>query len=66
MISLNIYDVQGRMVQSLITDDYFSSGHHQVTWDGKNNMGIQLPSGMYFYKLMANHQSLTKKMVIMK
>ena len=53
-------------VKSLISNSYYTSGYHNITWDGKNNMGIQVPSGLYFYKLVSDHQILTKKMVMMK
>ena len=66
IISLQIYDIQGRVVQSLINNSYTLAGYHQITWGGTNSMGIQVPSGMYFYKLESEHQTLTKKMVMMK
>ncbi len=65
-VSLNIYDIQGRMVQSLINSTNFPSGNHRILWDGKNSFGRQLPSGMYFYKLVSEDQTITKKMVMMK
>ena len=66
IISLQIYNIQGRVVQSLINNSYTLAGYHQITWDGTNSMGIQVPSGMYFYKLESEYQTLTKKMVMMK
>ena len=66
IISMQIYNIQGRVVQSLINNSYTLAGYHQITWDGTNSMGIQVPSGMYFYKLESEHQTLTKKMVLMK
>ena len=66
LVSLKIYDIQGRLVKSLINNTYFPAGYHQSTWDGKNNMGTHLPSGMYFYTLVSDHRTITKKMVMMK
>lgn len=66
LVSLNIYDIQGRIVKSLINNAYTTAGYHQITWDGKNSLGTQLPTGMYFYKLTSNYQTVIKKMVMMK
>ena len=66
LVSLNIFDIQGRLVSSLINNSYYPSGYYNITWDGKNNMGIQVPSGMYLYKLVNENQTLTRKMVLMK
>ena len=66
IVSLIIYDIKGRIVQSLINNTYFVSGYHQIIWDGTSDLGTQVPSGMYIYKLVSDYQSLTKKMVLMK
>ena len=66
LISLNIFDIQGRLVKSLINNSYFQSGVYNFTWDGKNNIDVQVPSGMYIYKLKSDNQTITRKMVLMK
>ena len=66
LISLNIYDINGRFVHSLTENTLFPSGHHNIVWNGKNSSGSQVPSGIYFYKLTGNTQTITKKMVLMK
>ena len=66
LVSLNIFDVQGRLVNSLISNIYYTAGYHSMSWDGKNNLGTQVPSGMYLYKLVSENQTLTRKMVLMK
>ena len=66
MVSLNIFDIQGRLVNSLINSNYYNSGTYNLIWNGKNSMGIQVPSGMYFYKLVSKNYTLTKKMILMK
>ena len=66
LISLNIYDVQGRLIKTLIDNEQFSDGYHQFPWNGKNNFEEQVPSGMYLYKLKGDHQLEMKKMILMK
>ncbi len=66
LISLNIYDIQGRLVSSLIDNYFYSAGSYKMNWDGKNQYGTQVPSGMYLYKLESSNQIVTRKMVLMK
>ena len=66
LVSLNIYDIQGRLVSSLIDNYFYSAGSYKMSWDGKNQSGTQLPSGMYLYKLESAHKIVTRKMVLMK
>ena len=66
LVSLNIYDIQGRLVSSLVDNSFYSSGSYKITWDGNNQYGTQVPSGMYMYKLVSEHQTVSRKMVLMK
>ena len=45
---------------------YYHSQSRSGYWDGKNNIGEQVVSGVYFYQLLAADYTATKKMVIMK
>ncbi|HBZ00472.1 MAG TPA: hypothetical protein DEO84_04025, partial [candidate division Zixibacteria bacterium] len=42
------------------------AGYHKVVWDGKDNSGSTVPSGLYFYKLAAGNFSQSMKMVLLK
>ena len=59
-IFLNIYDVLGREVSTLINEK-LRSGTYEVNWDAS-----QFASGVYFYQLTAEGFSITKKMVLIK
>ncbi|SVC01580.1 uncharacterized protein METZ01_LOCUS254434, partial [marine metagenome] len=65
-VSLNIFDIQGRLINSLIHNTYYPSGYHHISWDGTNTIGTHVPSGMYIYKLIGKDHTLTRKMVLMK
>jgi hypothetical protein len=62
--SLKIYNVAGQLVRAY--EGSGSTGLNVITWDGKDNAGNSVSSGVYFYKLVAGHFSATEKMVMMK
>ncbi len=62
--SLKIYNVAGQLVRSY--EGVGSASLNVVTWDGKDNAGVEVSSGVYFYKLIAGGFSATQKMVMMK
>jgi hypothetical protein len=63
--TLNIYNIRGQLVRTLV-DEQKSSGTYEVIWDGKDNLGNEVASGVYFYKLQAGDYTETKKMILMK
>jgi hypothetical protein len=65
VVSLNIYDMTGRMVSTLV-DGNLEQGYHSITWNGKDSNGHAVSSGMYIYSLNGEGVSITKKMVMMK
>jgi len=72
-VSLNIYDILGRKVKALVSED-LSSGNNSVLWDGKNDSGNDVASGVYFYRIKvedpasdgAGRLSDTKRLVLLK
>jgi hypothetical protein len=64
-VTLAIYDVSGRLVKTLVSGTR-DLGTHSVTWDGRDNTGTTVGSGVYFYRLDAGKFSDTKKMVMLK
>jgi subtilisin family serine protease len=62
--SLKIYNVTGQLVRSY--EDVGSAGLNLITWDSKDNAGVEVASGVYFYKLTAGSYSAAEKMVILK
>jgi len=64
-VRLTIYNLLGQKVKTLF-DGYQNAGIHSLIWDGKNNDGVPLSSGIYFYQLIAGNYEQTRKMVLMK
>ncbi len=64
-VSLIVYDMLGRKV-STIVNEALHAGTHKVSWNGINEIGNPLPSGLYVYRLSMGNNSLTKKMILMR
>ncbi len=60
-VSLDIFDVLGRKVTSLLTDKRLTQGQHQVSFNANG-----LASGMYIYRLSAGEVTISKKMILIK
>jgi hypothetical protein len=50
--SIQLFDLQGRLVRTLLPQQYLGAGAHEVTIDGRNDQGLRLSSGVYFYRLL--------------
>ena len=64
-VVLNIYNVRGQLVKKLI-DGYQVSGRYSVVWDGKNENGKEIGSGIYLYKLQSKSFGDMRKMIFLK
>jgi hypothetical protein len=64
-VSLKVYNVNGELVRTLANESR-TAGAYTLTWDGHNDSGQPVSSGVYFYKLVTNNFSQTKKMVLLK
>ena len=64
-VSLVIYDVSGANVRTLL-DRRMPVGKHVIPWDGTNDGGRAVGSGVYYYRLMAGKKIMTKKLVVVR
>lgn len=65
-VNLNIYDIHGRLVRTIINNTSYNAGTYDVNWDGRNAFGELVASGIYFSKLSAGKFTETKKMSLVK
>lgn len=63
--SLKVYNILGEKVKTLF-DEAKYPGNHSVTWDGTNDRGEKIASGVYLYRLSTGKYSETKKMTLLK
>ena len=64
-VKIEIFNILGQKVKTLV-DQYLKAGHKLVDWDGKDNNGNDVSSGIYFYRLQAGDYVDTKRMVLLK
>ncbi|MCF7919233.1 MAG: T9SS type A sorting domain-containing protein [Candidatus Cloacimonetes bacterium] len=64
-VVIDVYNVKGQLVNSLVNDNY-DAGKHTVTWNGTDDNGNTLPSGVYFYNTKCGRYTTSKKMILMK
>jgi flagellar hook assembly protein FlgD len=64
-VMLTIIDIRGN-TQKSICSGTLPAGKHSLRWDGTGNEGNRLPSGIYFYRLTTEKQTIVKRMVLIR
>jgi hypothetical protein len=64
-VTLEIFSADGRRVRELAAEA-FPAGRHDISWHGRDDRGGAVASGIYFYRLRAGDETLTRKMVLVK
>jgi hypothetical protein len=64
-VSLKVYNVLGQLVRTLVEEET-AAGSRLVSWDGRDDSGNQLSSGIYFYRLKIGDRSATKRMLLLR
>ncbi len=62
---IEIYNLKGQKVKTLVNEE-LAAGKHSVIWNGADDSGKSVSSGIYFYKMRAGNYTSTKKMILMK
>jgi len=64
-VELSVYNILGQKVTTLLNEE-LEAGNYTSTWNGKDDKGFDVSSGIYFYKLNSNEFSATKKMLLVR
>ena len=64
-VRLLIHNIKGHELRELY-NGFKLQGDHSVEWDGRNNMGLNVPGGVYFYTILYSEARQTKKMIFLK
>jgi len=65
-VSVKVYDITGRLVRTIVDNQRYVKGTHEVAWDGTSDTGAQLASGSYLYALEYGNFRQSKTMVLIK
>jgi flagellar hook assembly protein FlgD len=65
-VRLEIFDIRGRLVNSLIDSEHMSAGTYESIWDGKNNIGGAVASGVYIARITTGNYVNSIKMNLVK
>jgi glycosidase len=64
-VTLRIFDILGREIETLVAQQ-LSAGTYTVNWNARSSGGTQVGSGVYFYRLQAGEQTITKRMILLR
>ena len=64
-VSLRIFNIKGQEIRTLV-DDYREAGAYTEVWNGRDNRGLGVPSGIYLYALQVGNKVFTKKLTLLK
>ncbi|MCH7679781.1 gliding motility-associated C-terminal domain-containing protein, partial [candidate division KSB1 bacterium] len=64
-VSLRVFNLRGQMVRNLVNETQ-TSGSYTAVWNGRNDAGISVPSGVYFYAFKAGDYTQTRRMTLLK
>ena len=64
-VDLTVYNATGQKIATLV-DDRQSSGHYSITWNGRDDRGAEMTSGVYFCRMVAGGATKSIKMILMK
>jgi hypothetical protein len=64
-VQIEIFNIRGQKISTLVNEE-FQSGFHQIEWDGTNDLGQAVSSGIYLYRITAGEHTTTQKMLLMK
>ncbi|MBN2093166.1 T9SS type A sorting domain-containing protein [candidate division KSB1 bacterium] len=65
-VTLKIFNLVGEEVLTLVDKQFQTAGYYLVTWNGQNELGLKMTSGIYVYQLWVNNFTIARKMVLMK
>ncbi len=65
-VNLQIFNIRGELVKSLLINNQFESGTHSISWSGASHSGLKVVSGIYFYRLKINDFSQTRRLLFLK
>jgi flagellar hook assembly protein FlgD len=64
-VTLRVYDISGRLVRTLLDRDV-GQGSHEREWDGRDDAGVEVASGVYFVRLSVGTRRFTQRAILIR
>ena len=64
-VCIDVFNIKGQKIRNLVNDNY-TAGEHRVVWNGHDDNGNEVVSGIYFYQMRTGDYTETKKMIMIK
>ena len=65
-VSIDVVNLLGQRIRSLVDARPMKAGEQQIAWDGRDDADQPVSSGIYFYRIIADNQAVSEKMVLVK
>ncbi len=65
-VSLRVHDLSGRCVRVLVAEERWAAGSYEIPWNGQDDAGRALPSGVYFCRIKTDTAKAAMPMVLLK
>lgn len=65
-VSLKVYDIRGKLIQTILAEQLLTGQHHIFEWNGQNNEGKTASSGMYLFQLQVGDRQIVEKCLFVK
>ena len=65
-VTVEVYNVLGIKIRTLLSGEAKNAGRHNVSWDGRDDVGVSMPTGVYLYRINAGSFQASKKMTLLK
>ncbi|MBW6515052.1 MAG: T9SS type A sorting domain-containing protein [Candidatus Cloacimonetes bacterium] len=64
-VTIEIFNISGQKIRTLVNGN-FESGYHNVIWNGRDDSGLNVGSGIYFYRMVSGKYVSSRKMILLK
>ncbi|MDZ7373910.1 MAG: Ig-like domain-containing protein [candidate division KSB1 bacterium] len=64
-VRIEVFDVRGRLVR-VLADQLLEAGYREFLWDGRDDHGLEVPSGVYYCRAVCGAEVLTRKMLLLR
>ena len=65
-VSVLIYNLRGNLIKNLVENEIQNAGDYQIIWNGTDDLGSRVSSGVYYYQVHVGENKISRKMVLVE